>query len=266
MLGIVDHLISRSDLYDLAVVHHCNPVAHVMNDRHVMTDKEITKAEFILQIVEKIQDLGLDRDIERRGRFVADDESRLDGQRPGDSNALPLTAAELVRVSICSLLPETAALQELFDSVLKFVTFGETVHHQRLSNQSADPHSRIQRPAGILEDDLHLSTKGSKVYRGLLEDRLSIENHLAAGRRNQSQDGSTDGGLATPGFTHEPQRFAGGEIKTHTVDGANVIHGSLKNSPFHREVGIEISNREQGTLGRTGLGVGRHGHSSDASD
>jgi hypothetical protein len=151
-----------------------------------------------LKIVEEIQDLGLDRDIERRGRLIADDESRLHCQCAGDSDALPLPATKLVRVSIRRLLPETASFQKLFNPILKLVAGGETMHHERLTNQSADPHPRIQGPTGVLKDDLHLSAKRPKVHCRLLEDRLAIEDHFAAGRRDQSENGSTDGGLSTP--------------------------------------------------------------------
>ena len=48
---------------------------------------------------EQIDDLRLDRDVERRDRLVADDQLRLAGQRAGDADALALAAGELVRIA-----------------------------------------------------------------------------------------------------------------------------------------------------------------------
>ena len=53
---------------------------------------------------QQVQDLRLDRDVERRDRLVADDQARLDGERARDADALALPAGELVRVALTSWL------------------------------------------------------------------------------------------------------------------------------------------------------------------
>ena len=58
------------------------------------------QAEAVLQILEQVDDLRLDRHVERRDRLVADDELRLAGERPGDADALALAAGELVRIAV----------------------------------------------------------------------------------------------------------------------------------------------------------------------
>ena len=50
-----------------------------------------------LQVLEQVDDLRLDRDVERRHRLVADDEVWLGGERAGDADALALAAGEFVR-------------------------------------------------------------------------------------------------------------------------------------------------------------------------
>ena len=52
-----------------------------------------------LEIVEQVQDLRLDRDVERADRFVADDEVGVERERAGDADALALAAGEFVRVA-----------------------------------------------------------------------------------------------------------------------------------------------------------------------
>jgi hypothetical protein len=64
-----------------------------------MCYEKICKAETIAQRLEQIDDLRLDRHVERRHRLVADDEVRVSGKRTGHADALTLTATELMCVS-----------------------------------------------------------------------------------------------------------------------------------------------------------------------
>ena len=68
--------------------------------REVVADEEVGEPELLLQVLEQVDDLRLDRDVERGDRLVADDELRVERQRPGDADALALAAGELVRVAV----------------------------------------------------------------------------------------------------------------------------------------------------------------------
>ena len=52
--------------------------------------------ELILQVHEKVKDLGLDGYIQGRYRFIRNNKLRLNSQRPGNSNALSLAAGKLM--------------------------------------------------------------------------------------------------------------------------------------------------------------------------
>jgi hypothetical protein len=65
----------------------------------VVGDEQIGQPQALAQRLEQVDDLRLDRDVERRDRLVADDEVGLDRERAGDADALALAAAELVRVA-----------------------------------------------------------------------------------------------------------------------------------------------------------------------
>src|SRR3546814_18148109 len=54
-------------------------------------------AQLALEPLHQVQDLRLHRDVERRGRLVANQELRVAGQSAGDGDALALPAGELVR-------------------------------------------------------------------------------------------------------------------------------------------------------------------------
>jgi hypothetical protein len=70
----------------------------VLDHREVVADEEVGEARAALQVLHQVQDLRLHRDVEGRGRLVADQELGIAGQRAGDRDALALAAGELVRV------------------------------------------------------------------------------------------------------------------------------------------------------------------------
>jgi hypothetical protein len=69
-----------------------------LHDTEIVRDEEIGQVEIFLQLTQKIEDLGLDGDVESRDRLVADDQLGLRGERPGDADALPLGAAYTLKL------------------------------------------------------------------------------------------------------------------------------------------------------------------------
>ena len=59
--------------------------------------------EFALELLEQVDDLGLDGDVERGDRLVGDDQLRVQRQRAGHADALALAAGELVREAVVVL-------------------------------------------------------------------------------------------------------------------------------------------------------------------
>ncbi len=58
-------LILVADLDDLAEVHHRDPVGDVPDHRQVVRDEDVRQPESRLQLLKQIDDLGLNRDVER---------------------------------------------------------------------------------------------------------------------------------------------------------------------------------------------------------
>jgi hypothetical protein len=71
-------------------------MANIFNDVQIMADEEHAHFQAALQVQQEIQDLCLQGDIQRGGRFIADEEFRIRADRPRDSQPLSLSAAELV--------------------------------------------------------------------------------------------------------------------------------------------------------------------------
>ena len=77
-----------------------------------MCNEDIGDTQIILQLLEQVQDLGLNRDIQGGDWFVADDQFRLACKCTGNSNPLTLPTGELVGKAFCVLASETNAFQK----------------------------------------------------------------------------------------------------------------------------------------------------------
>ena len=86
---------------------------HVPNRAQVVRDEQIRQVPLALQPLEQVDDLRLDRHVERRDRLVGDDEVRIGGQRARDADALLLAAGELVRIAVDEPLAQSDGLHQL---------------------------------------------------------------------------------------------------------------------------------------------------------
>jgi hypothetical protein len=129
----------------------------MLHHAEIVSDKKVRKTELRLQIEKQIENLGLDRDVKRRNRFVGDDQSRMKRQRSGDANSLSLPTAKRVGKPIHILRAQTNQLQQLGNAGHPLVTASDAVHEQRFANDIENRHPRIQRRKRILEDELHVS-------------------------------------------------------------------------------------------------------------
>src|SRR5258705_964 len=95
MLGCGKDLLPWRHLDDLAEIHHGDTVRHVLDNSQIVADEQQREAELALQILQQVDDLRLDRNVERRDRLVANNQFGLLRERPGDADALALPAVDL---------------------------------------------------------------------------------------------------------------------------------------------------------------------------
>ena len=64
-----------------------------------MGDDDIRQLKFILKVDQQVDNLGLNRDVQRGDGFIADNDLGVEGQGPGDADTLPLAAAEFMGIA-----------------------------------------------------------------------------------------------------------------------------------------------------------------------
>ncbi|MNZ91384.1 hypothetical protein D3C78_1103670 [compost metagenome] len=85
-----------------------------------MSDEDERKAHLAAKLVQKRNNLRLNRNVERRDRLVADDELRLQRQRTGNGNPLPLAAGELMRIAAHMFRRKADLMQQFRDPFAPF--------------------------------------------------------------------------------------------------------------------------------------------------
>jgi len=86
-----------STFYDLSGLHDSHLIAEIADDVQVVGDEQICEPFLLLQVLEQVQNLGLDGNIKGAGGFVQDQETGRGGQGACDADALALSSGELVR-------------------------------------------------------------------------------------------------------------------------------------------------------------------------
>ena len=198
---------------------HGDLVADVLDDGEVMGDEEVGEAELLLQIHEKIDDLGLDGNVEGADRLVANDEFRFDGEGAGDADALALAAAKLVR--------ETAGVGGVeADQLEKFGHAGRAVGRgyfremdlQRLRKDGANAKAGIEGVIRVLKDHLDLFAVGAETGAVKGGDLLAVVGGGAGGGVLQTDEDPAEGGLAGTAFADEAEGGALVDFKGDVVE------------------------------------------------
>ena len=81
--------------------------------------------KFFLKVNQQIDDLCLDGDIQRGNRLIPDDDLGVERQCPGNSDSLPLSAAEFVGIAPALFRPQPDFFQQVGDPIL---ALGPRIH------------------------------------------------------------------------------------------------------------------------------------------
>src|SRR5207245_10460338 len=108
-----------------------------------------------------------------------DEDRRLDGQGPGEADALALSTRELVRKVIRRFRSQAHARQDLGDPFLAVTPAADAMDGEAFPDRLANPHARVERAEGILEDDLHLTVHALRSEAVPGRELLSLKPDLA---------------------------------------------------------------------------------------
>ena len=211
-----------------------------------MRDEEDRHPLFVLQNLEQLQDLRLDRDVERGRRLVGDEQLRLAGQRHRDHHALTHAAGEAMRIFVEARLRRRNAnpLEQTNGLGLGRRARHAAVVDQRLGDLEADGQHRVEAGHRLLEDhrDVVAAHAPHRLFRQRQEiaaRELDAALDTAALPRNQPHDGERGDALARARFADDRHGLLRGEIERHVAHDRNPLPVAHERSgkARHREDG-----------------------------
>ena len=154
VLRVVKDFLGRAGLDDLAAVHDVDAVAETGDDAQVVSDEDHRRAEFLLFLLDQLQNLRLHGDVERRGRLVSNQDIRLGDQRHGDHHALAHAAGELVRIASDAAggILNANRIEHCKCLLAGRLFVGQAVDEQRFDELILDAQIWIQRRHRILKN------------------------------------------------------------------------------------------------------------------
>ncbi len=168
-VGVLGALEDRDHvaLFDESAFEHDGDVVGDLGDHpEIVRDEEDRHVALVPQPAQQVEDLRLDRDVERRRRLVGDQQSRPGSERHGDHHALLLAAGHLVRIAVEApfRLGDADLGEELEHPQPGFAPAHLLVGADRLDDLLADLEDRVERRARLLEDHRDLgAAQGAQV-------------------------------------------------------------------------------------------------------
>ena len=95
-----DDLLRPADLDDLAVAHDHDVVAELERLGQVVGDEDHRLADFVVEPQDLVLHVAPDQRVERAERLVEEHHLGVDGQGPGQADALLHAARQLVRIAV----------------------------------------------------------------------------------------------------------------------------------------------------------------------
>ena len=219
------------------MVEHRDAARHQFDNRQVVADEQASEPVLTLQLGKEFQHPGLHRNIQRRGRLVGDQQSRLQRQRSRDAHPLPLPAGELMREAVSHVRGQLHLLQQRLDSAFPLGAIHSGVQGQRFGDRLADGPSWIQRRSGILEHHPHLAPDIPQLLTVGSRNILSGNTDSARGHLEQAHGGTPDSGFPGTRFADKAHHFASADREGHIVDSPEVAALSriLDDGMFHAQ-------------------------------
>jgi hypothetical protein len=127
-----------------ARVHHRDAVRDVLHGRDVVRDQEIREALLFLEGHQSVQNLGLDRHVERARRLVQHDQSGREAEGAGEGDPLASPPRELVRVLVETILRQADHRKDLRDAFSERALRDLLLGFDRFPDDLPDPHARVE--------------------------------------------------------------------------------------------------------------------------
>lgn len=206
---------------DFPEVHDRHFVGHVLDDAQIVRDEQVGQVELFLQVEQKIDDLRLHRDVERRYGFIGDDEVRLQDDRPRDSDALALSAREFMRITVKIGFGQSDDMENTQDFLEPLLFCEIAMDAEWLHQDLPDGLFRIQRGIRILKNHLQLAPQTAHIPVRQIQDVLAFIEHFAGRRFRQAENRAPRCRFAAARLADQSESLAFVDREADVIDSAD---------------------------------------------
>jgi hypothetical protein len=211
-----------ADFDQTAQIHDRDAVGDVPHKPQIVADEQHRKAKLALQFQKQIDDLRLDRHVERGDGLVADQNVGAHRKSARDRHALALSAGKLVRIALGGRRIEPHRREPFGRVVGRILARDQAVGDRPFGDNVAHAHARIEGRKRILENHLHARRYLYRRASGA-HDRSPRQQRLARTRRLDTGYDAPERRLAAAGLPDKAQHFALGNVERHRIDR---VHGA----------------------------------------
>ena len=188
MHGITEQLIDRAYLGQLAQVEDRGPIAHMLDHGKVVGDQDHGQAEVALEFGEQVEDLPLHRHVQRRNRFIGDDQFGFEREGGSDPDPLALATREFVGQPLRKPARQADSVEQGSDAGRALGGRADPKGLERLADRVRDRPTGIEGGVRVLEDRLDPPAKLTPRPAAQVTDLLAVEPDLPAGRSREPED------------------------------------------------------------------------------
>ena len=210
---------------DLTGIHHDDPVGGRGDHAEIVGDHQHRGLDLRPQQLDEIEDLRLDRHVERGGGFVGDQQAGPAGDRHRDHHPLAHAAGQLVRIVMGAAFGcgDAHLLQELHRPAHRVAAAQSEMLDQHLGDLESDGVDRIETGHRLLKDHRddaaanrqHFALRqGGEVATVELDGAL-LDHALLA---EQTHDRERRYRFARAAFPDEPDDLAPADAETHVLE------------------------------------------------
>ena len=212
-------LFGGRNLGHIPQIQHHDARGDMLHHAQIMRNENKRNAKFALQFHQQVDDLRLNGDIERRNRFIADDQPGVDDQRARNADTLALPARKLVRVAVDEVGQQAHTVHHRLHAGLDIgLADARRVGLQRFGDDLANGHARVEAGQRVLKDELHIRAHIFQFAVAHAQQILAKPQHFARTGRHHAGHGAGQSGFAAAGFTDNAQSLASKQVEIDPVD------------------------------------------------
>ena len=180
-----------------------------------MRDVDHRRAEARADVLDQLDDAGFDRDVERGGRLIEQQQRRVRQQRHRDDHALLLAARDLMGIAVHDPpgVGQAHGAEHVEGARIRLLLRAALMEQRHLHQLPRDLHRRIERGHRLLID--HRDLRAAQLAQLLLAHRghvaalePDLAGHDAAVLAQVLHDGERHGRLAAARFADDADRLA----------------------------------------------------------